>query len=283
MAEIGLKDAINAISDVVQNRPRPIREFDQIYMKTGDMVIQSEIVANWANGRRLAFIGDGDAIGVCVAYLQKREIDGRPIFDFGPSKITVFDFDERNVNAVRRFADKERLDTLDAELYNCLDAFPEEGRYDHFYCNPPWGASNGGESVNVFLQRGFEAIGYRGHGLVVLADDDELEWTKVVLANVQAFAASRGFYVSRMQRKLHEYHLDDAPTLRSCNLFLSSVPGAKVEFGKSQAIDLADERLVNFYGRSQPPRVHYVKERKGPGWGKAVEEEYSLEWMEEGK
>jgi hypothetical protein len=36
--EIDLRAAINAVSDVVQNRPRPLREFDQIYMKTGDMV-----------------------------------------------------------------------------------------------------------------------------------------------------------------------------------------------------------------------------------------------------
>ena len=26
-----------------------LREFDQIYMKTGDMVMQSEFVASWAN------------------------------------------------------------------------------------------------------------------------------------------------------------------------------------------------------------------------------------------
>ena len=33
MPEIDLRDALNAVSDVIQNRPRPIREFDQIYMK----------------------------------------------------------------------------------------------------------------------------------------------------------------------------------------------------------------------------------------------------------
>lgn len=49
--EIELKVAINAISDVVQNRPRPLREMDQIYMKTGDMVLQSEMVAKWAHGK----------------------------------------------------------------------------------------------------------------------------------------------------------------------------------------------------------------------------------------
>ncbi len=88
--DIDLRAAINAISDVVQNRPRPLRLFDQIYMKAGDMVLQSELVARWADGKKLAFIGDGDAISVCVAYLHSREILG-----YGPSEIAVFDFDER--------------------------------------------------------------------------------------------------------------------------------------------------------------------------------------------
>jgi len=276
MREVGLKDAINAVSDVVQNRPRPLREFDQIYMKTGDMVMQSEIVADWADGKRLAFIGDGDAIGVCVAYLRARDV-----LDFGPSRITVFDFDERNVQAVKRFADRERLDHLDAVLYNCLDPFPEPGRFDCFYTNPPWGASNQGDSVNVFAQRGFEAVGYQGDGLVVIADDDELEWSKLVLANVQAYASHNGFYVSKMQRKLHEYHLDDAPDLRSCNLFVSAIPGRARAAGPSKPIALDDERLRNFYGMSQPPRVRYIKERKKPDYGRASEDEYAIEWLEE--
>ena len=54
--DIDLREAINAVSDVVQNRPRPLREFDQIYMKTGDMVLQSEFIASWADDKRLAFI-----------------------------------------------------------------------------------------------------------------------------------------------------------------------------------------------------------------------------------
>src|SRR5438094_6073613 len=117
--DIDLRSAINAISDVVQNRPRPLRELDQIYMKTGDMVLQSELVAKWADGKRLAFIGDGDAISVCVAYLQVRKI-----IDYGPSEIVVFDFDERICGAVERFADKERIENLKPLLYNCIDAFP---------------------------------------------------------------------------------------------------------------------------------------------------------------
>src|SRR5882724_9150638 len=117
--EIDLRAAINAISDVVQNRPRPLRELDQIYMKSGDMVLQSEFVARWADRKRIAFIGDGDAISVCVAYLRKRGI-----IDYGPSQITVCDFDERICGSVTRFADSEQLTHLGAHLYNCLDAFP---------------------------------------------------------------------------------------------------------------------------------------------------------------
>jgi predicted methyltransferase len=130
-------------------------------MKTGDMVLQSELVAHWAADKRLAFIGDGDAISVCVAYLKKR-----CIIDYGPSKIVVFDFDERICNAVERFADNERLDQLQSKLYNCLDTFPDLANFDCFYTNPPWGASNDGMSVQVFMQRGMEAVAYAGEGMV---------------------------------------------------------------------------------------------------------------------
>ena len=274
--KINLRHAMNAISDVVQNRPRPLREFDQIHMKSGDMVMQSEIVAEWADNKRLAFIGDGDAISVCVAYLQSRNV-----LEFGPSKITVFDFDERTVNAVKRFADKERIEHLDAVLYNCLDSFPELPKYDCFYTNPPWGASNNGESVNVFTQRGIEAVQYDGDGMIVIADDDELPWPKLVLANVQRYGLSKGFYVSRMQRKLHLYHLDDAPDLKSCNLYVSSEPGNdKKRTGSKNVTD--PNKLQNFYGRSKEPRVKYVREIRSLNYGKANENEYELEFLEGG-
>lgn len=269
--EIDLRSAINAISDVVQNRPRPLRELDQIYMKAGDMVLQSELVARWANGKRLAFIGDGDGISVCVPYLRRRGI-----LDYGPASIVLFDFDERICGSVTRFADAERLENLSAHLYNCVDRFPGPCDFDCFYTNPPWGASNEGESVNVFVQRGMEATNYRGEGMVVIADDEDLEWPKRVLANVQSFALSSGFFTQRMIPKLHSYHLDDAPNLRSCSLMFKALPDNQPPTGGS--LDISDpERLANFYGRDNPPRVHYVRERKRLDYGKASEEEYSFE------
>lgn len=273
--QIDLREALNAISDVVMNRPRALREFDQIYMKSGDMVLQSELVASWADKKSLAFIGDGDAISVCVAYLKTRGI-----IEYGPEKITVFDFDERIVQAVKRFADKERIENLDALLYNCLDAFPSQsqGEFDYFYTNPPWGASNNGESVNVFTQRGMEATAHRGAGMIVIADDKELDWAKQVLGSVQRFSSERGYFVSQMMPRMHSYHLDDAPSLRSCNLIISALPG-NTRAAPSEAIT-APDRLENFYGRSRSPRVRYVREKKRLDYGKAHEDEYSIELLE---
>lgn len=271
--DIDLRAAINAISDVVQNRPRPLRVFDQIYMKTGDMVLQSELVAWWADEKRLAFIGDGDAISICVAYLQKREI-----IEYGPSEIVVFDFDERICKAVERFADKEGLLELQAHLYNCLDAFPSFVGFDCFYTNPPWGASNNGESVKIFAQRGMEAVAYTGEGMIIIADDEELEWPKKVQAAIQQFIVESGFFIGRMMPQLHQYHLDDAPELRSCNLMLKALPGNKAP---GPSLPITDkERLANFYGKDLHPRVRYVLEKKRLDYGKAHEDEYEFELLE---
>lgn len=269
--QIDLRAAVNAISDVIQNRPLPLRNFDQIYMKAGDMVLQSEFVARWADKKRLAFIGDGDAISVCVAYLR-----ARGIIDYGPSEVTVFDFDECIGSAVNRFADSERLETLSSTLYNCLDAFPRPGEFDCFYTNPPWGASNDGESVCVFLQRGIEAVGYQGEGMVVIADDEELEWPKRVLAAAQQFAINSGFFVQKMMPRMHSYHLDDAPDLRSCNLMFKALDGNQPR--PSEAIN-DPERLANFYGRDNAPRVRYVREKERLEYGRRHDDEYRLEML----
>ncbi len=273
--QIDIQDAVNAVSDVVQNRPKPIRSIDQIYMKSGDMVMQAELVAHWADGKKLAFIGDGDAISVCVAYLKSRKI-----IDYGPSLITVFDFDERQVQAVKSFAERKQIRHLNAELYNARDAFPKVNRFDRFYTNPPWGQSNDGESVHVFMERGIEACGYGGQGMVVIADDEELEWPKRVLYTTQKRASELGYFVSRMQPLMHSYHLDDDALLRSCNLFMEALPGNQSR-GKTKPID--KERLVNFYGRDQNLRMRYIRSNRPLTLEGADENEWRPEFYEDTK
>lgn len=275
-AQLDLRKAINAVSDVIQNRPQPLREFDQIYMKAGDMVLQTSLIAQRFAGRKLLFMGDGDSISLCLAYLVKQGI-----IEGGPDSILVLDFDERMVGAVQRFADREGIsDKIQSRLYNCIDRLPDEllGQFDAFYTNPPWGAHNEGESVKVFIERCFEASNAQAVGAVVIADDSTVAWSQKVLAQTQSFALESGFFVQEMQTKLHEYHLDDAPDLRSCNLFLRSLPDRRLA---AKSYDLHQSRLEDFYGRSQNLRVHYVRETNRVDYGKAYEGTYSLEHLGE--
>lgn len=276
--QLDLRKAINAVSDVIQNRPQPLREFDQIYMKAGDMVLQTSLIAQRFAGRKLLFMGDGDSISLCLAYLVKREVLAE-----GPEQILVLDFDERMVRAVERFADKEGIsDRIQARLYNCIDRLPSDllGRFNAFYTNPPWGAHNDGESVKVFVERCIEASTADAVGAIVIADDSSIPWSQKVLAETQKFALGKGFYVQEMQTNLHEYHLEEAPDLRSCNLFLRSLPDRKPA-AKSYA--LHQSRVEDFYGRSQNLRVHYVRETNRVDYGKAFKDTYHLELLEDAK
>lgn len=272
---LDLRRAVNAVSDVIQNRPLPIREFDQIYMKAGDMVMQSEYIARRFDDKELIFIGDGDGISLCVAYMQERGV-----FSYGPKRIQLVDFDERIVRAVERFADQERLgEKIATRLYNCIDALPDDlmGRFDAFYTNPPWGASNEGESVKVFAERGMEALQGAGEGVIVIADDPTLGWPGQVLKEVQDFAISKDFYVQEMQSQVHLYHLDDAPDLRSCNLFIRST-ASRAPIKRSYKLHGA--RLENFYGREKRMHVRYVREKARVDYGKAPTGTYEFDMLE---
>lgn len=273
-SQLDLRRAINAVSDVIQNRPPPLREFDQIYMKAGDMVLQTSLVAQRFEGRRLVFMGDGDSISLCLAHLLHHKM-----IDVGPAEILVLDFDERIVRAVERFADQQRMsDRIRSRLYNCIDKLPDEliGKYNAFYTNPPWGASNDGESVKVFMERGMEACGADSVGVVVIADDPTVPWSGRVLAETQRFAIEKGFYVQEMQTNLHEYHLDDAPDLKSCNLFFRSHPDRELP---AKSYSLHEQRLEHFYGKSRDLRVQYVREAARVDYGKAYDGSYSLELL----
>src|SRR5487761_1176373 len=131
MAHIDLRKCLNAISDVVINRPRPLREFDQIFMKAADMLLQAEHVSRWFDGRDVVFIGDGDAIGLCLVHLKNLKL-----LESGPKTVHVLDFDERVVLSIREFARRVGIrERVTAELYNVADPLPENHwtRFTAFY------------------------------------------------------------------------------------------------------------------------------------------------------
>ena len=267
-----LRRAINAISDVVQNRPTPLREFDQIYMKVADMVIQAEYVARVFDNKDIVFVGDGDGIALSAAHLRAQDV-----ISYGPKSITLLDFDERIVNSVRSFGEKLQPKVkISACLYNVAEALPEEhfGAYDGFHINPPWGASNGGESVIAFFERGSQATNEKSLGIVVIGDDPELGWTQDVLRDTQRRALELGYVVSELLPQLHEYHLDDAPDLRSCSCLFRRIDASLME---KSSEPLEEARLANFYGKNSPLRFRYVRERCTLNSGRESDQLYSLD------
>jgi N4-bis(aminopropyl)spermidine synthase len=268
---IDFRKALNTISDVVQNRPTPLREFDQIYMKVGDLVIQADFIARKFDKLNLVSIGDGDAICLSIMHLKQQEV-----FNYGPKHITVLDFDERIVNSINDFARKNDLaDKIDAELYNVCDPVPVKHRRvsDAFYTNPPWGASNDGQSVNAFVKRGIESTKPKGIGAIVIADNVEYSWTSHVIFETQKHLISSGYIVSEMIPCLHQYHLDDAPELASCCIVVREVETLAC-FDNSEA--LPQLLLQNFYGRENPLIYRYVKDLSGLNTGRASDGSYEL-------
>ena len=250
-----VREALNAISDVIVNRPSPIREFDQIYMKAADMVMQAGHVAQWLHDRRCVFVGDGDAMSVCILHLHNKRL-----LEHGPREVLVLDFDERVLNAINRFAKRYDLtDRIATRLYNVADPVPTDlwQACQAFYSNPPFGASNGGKSVQAFLKRGFELTGEDCIGCVVIADAGNLEWTQRVLQSTQRLALDSGFVIAEMIPAMHTYHLDDTPELTSCSVVLH-----RLDFQSQQysSLPLSQEDRSNFYGMDNPLTIRYVKD-----------------------
>lgn len=260
MSSIDFRECLNAISDVVTNRPRPVREFDQIFMKTADMLLQTEHVGKWLDGRDVVFVGDGDAIGLCLVHLHSRGL-----LPYGPNRVHILDFDERIALSVQRFAKRFGItDRVTAELYNVADPLPQEHwqSFDGFYTNPPFGASNEGRSVEAFLRRAFEATGDDAVGCIVVADHPGYPWTRDVLVSTQRLVMRAGFMVSELLPEFHHYHLDDAPDLTSCSLVVRRVDFHAEGYNSTP---LEDQMVANFYGRKAPMVARYIIDQTNGG------------------
>ncbi len=113
----------------------------------------------------------------------------------------------------------------------------------------------------------------------MIADDDDLPWARKALARVQSFALRSGYFVQKMMPKMHSYHLDDDPDLRSCNLMFKAVTDEPSSIRSEPITD--ENRLVHFYGRDRKPLVKYVREKDRLDYGKANENEYELVYWSE--
>ncbi len=239
-------------------------------MKSGDMLLQAECVSKYFNKKKVIFIGDGDAISVCMIYLYKRGL-----LKYSPSEVRVLDFDERVIYSIKQFAKAHGLTKeLDAELYNVADKIDKRHwrDFEAFYTNPPFGASNNGKSIEAFIHRGIEAVTKDGLGVIVLADHIDYPWTQNVLSSIQKYILKNGFMVSELMPNCHHYHLEDAPNLTSCNLMIRRVNFKHKSYSSKQLEKL---HLENFYGSDNPLKVKYVRDLTVAG--KLVSRDHYLE------
>jgi N4-bis(aminopropyl)spermidine synthase len=242
-------------------------------MKTADMLLQTEHVGRLFEGKNVVFVGDGDAIGLCLVHLHNLNL-----LECGPSHVHILDFDERVVHSVDKFARQYRIaDKVSTQLYNVADPLPTEcwEQFDCFYSNPPFGQRNGGRSIDAFLRRGIEAVGNEAVGCLVIADDSDFSWTRSVMLATQRSVVASGFVVSELLPEFHHYHLDDAPELTSCSMVIR-----RVEF-LPKAYDskpLPTEMRENFYGAEFPLRVRYV--RDSTRGGKLPSRDHTIEMFE---
>ena len=251
---------MNLLSEVIVNRPPPLREFDQIYMRAGDMLYHVDHISSFYHDREVVFVGDGDAIALALCHLGRHKQVA-----YLPASVHVLDFDERMIESINRFAKENQLDDIiSASYYNVRDPLPSSqfSRYDAFHTNPPYGKNNDGQSVEAFVRRGIEACRPGHRGCVVLADDDEISWTQDVLHRVQGRIFEHGCMITELRPKAHQYHLDDAPDLRSCTLLLKQ-SGQPQKL--SLSMQLTPEECSNFYGKGDPLKIKKITDRTAGG------------------
>ena len=228
-------------------RPASLRDFDQIPMRSADLAQQARLVAPYLSGKRVAFVGDHDCTSLWVGLICRSE--GIPL----PSQMIVLDFDQRLLDVVTDFARKYGFgDRMDVRLYNVFDPLPDDLRhkFDWYYCNPPYGSHNQGQSPILFVSRGSELVGH-GQGIVLLPDDPSRSWTRPAMRNVQRAMAQAGWTITDAVRNLHRYHLDDDPDLASSMLIVhrdaASAQGSIPMPFATKAVSF--DEVPHFYGK----------------------------------
>jgi len=247
---------VDMVAQVTQHpdRPRPLREVDQIFMLPGSQLIQALLVIDYLKYRDVVMVGDGDCMGLVLAHLANKDVFK------APSKIRIFDFDESLLAFVDQATKDLNIppDLISCHRYNVKDPIPSEFRQAHdvFYTNPPYGSADGGECGKLFLARCMEFCKPApSWGVALLPFAHKEDWSRKAMMNIQTFLCKHGYVVSEMIREIHQYHLDDRPSLRSCNMVVDRVYNAESLF---EGKHLEKNELARFYGRTSIDVPEYI-------------------------
>lgn len=247
---------VDMVAQVTQHpdRPRPLREIDQIFMLPGSQAVQALLTIDYLKYRDVAFVGDGDAMALVIAHLANRGVFK------SPSKMRVFDFDQRILDFIKVVVKDLGLpaDLIDCYLYNVRDPIDQrfKGAHDVFYTNPPYGSVDCGASGKLFLSRCMEfSKPAPSWGVALLPFAHKEDWSRLAMASIQAFLSEHGYVVSEMIREIHQYHLEDRPSLRSCNVVVDRVTNVEPAVSGTR---VAEDANPNFYGRTAMKMPAYI-------------------------
>lgn len=221
---------------IEQARPPALRTYDQIPMRSDDLLFQAKFIAPHLAHKTVAFVGDYDSASALLGLLATRDSPS-------PTRMIVLDFDERVLttldNLARRYGFADRLQT---HLYNVFDPVPADlvGTCDWFYTNPPYGSRNDGASGRLFITRGAELTRTDAGGCIILPDDRARPWTHAAMRTTQQFLLTHCWQISEKFDDVHQYHLDD-----DCDLFSSLILVHHADNG-------SDERAMPYAGRCVP-------------------------------
>jgi N4-bis(aminopropyl)spermidine synthase len=244
-------DELEALSILERGRPTSLRTYDQIPMHGQDLLTQVKRVAPDLASKTVAFVGDHDGTSLLLGLLGARGLIEPP------TRMLLLDFDQRLLEMARQLAtDHGFADRLETLAYNVFDPLPLDllETFDVFYTNPPYGASNAGASVRLFVTRGCELVHRQfGTGYVLLPDDARRTWTQEAMDSTQVFLEQHGWRVSAKVENAHGYHLDDDPTLRSASIQVTRTNDKLRAIMPWVRRAVSAEEIPFFYGQSVIP------------------------------
>lgn len=251
---------ISTLRDIISyNRPLPNREFDQIYMLTNDMLLQSEYVGSLIKERDVVFLGDGDNMSLLLAALAQNNLVERA------NSMMVLDFDERILNNISLQSQKLKLaaPNIYTQKYNIINPIQSEhiNKFDFFYINPPYGSKNNGLSTILWLERCIDLCSSTSLGCIIIPYDIEQKWTIENMINIQSFLLNKGFAIRDMKSYFHRYHLEDNPNLKSASIIVERFSTQSSRYTGQR---LPKECLINLYGSPRKIPQYILSSDKNP-------------------
>lgn len=257
---------INLVDIVIKNRPKPVRKYDQIYMKSTDMLKQLHFIKKYIIDRRMVFLGDDDGMSMLIA-----------LFSFfghisSPKSIRVLDFDERIINNNRKVLEKympDLISFLTADLYNVINKVPKDdvAAHDFFYINPPYGAFNNGLSCILWLHRCIELCNDYCRGCVIVPsyNNQKDSWQTKSMFAIQEFLNEKGFVITEMLPNYHSYHLEtnkeiEHDEIKSSVIIVEKIKTSTTEYYQQK---LPLNLVKNLYG--MPVKIPQYILDKGEG------------------